>query len=344
MRKNCTKQPGYSLIELLLSIGLGILMTTIMLQVFSSNKAISRSQEGLAQIQQNGRFADFFLARDIRMVGYQGCSSQDNIQAANLLNPPIPSTDLDKINAIAGFNAQGGNWSPALHASLSGAGVLPETDAFIVRFASSQAAPLSASMATKSDNINVENKIAFAENDYLVIDDCQNVDIFQATSGTSSTSVSHSAGPNLINELTKAFAVPSQVAKFESFGYYIADTGRTNLAGAAINALFRMDIDGNASELVEGVEDMQVLYGLDTNSDNTVDIFTTADLISTDPTANNSWANVLSVRISLLLNSIENVTESPQAYTFNGTTVNDPGDRLARKQWDVYVTLRNRLQ
>ena len=60
MSADWSKQIGFTLIELLLAVGLGILMTGLMLQIYSSNRAISHSQQGVVQIQQNGRFADYF--------------------------------------------------------------------------------------------------------------------------------------------------------------------------------------------------------------------------------------------------------------------------------------------
>ena len=45
--------------------------------------------------------------------------------------------------------------------------------------------------------------------------------------------------------------------------YFVADTTRTNSAGQAIMALYRFD-GTTAQELVDGVEDLQIEYALDT--------------------------------------------------------------------------------
>lgn len=52
---------------------------------------------------------------------------------------------------------------------------------------------------------------------------------------------------------------------------------------------------------------------------------------------------VVSVRISLLMQSIENnIASQPQSYTFNGTTTT-PTDRRLRQAFTTVVALRNRM-
>ena len=67
---------------------------------------------------------------------------------------------------------------------------------------------------------------------------------------------------------------------------------------------------GNADraneELAEGIEDMQITYGVDTNNDKAVDQYVTANAVA-------DWATVLSVRISLLLASVGLVGEQQQS-------------------------------
>jgi type IV pilus assembly protein PilW len=70
--KNCA---GLSIVEALVTMV--ILMITLggVYQIFHSNSLTYRMQEGLARVQENGRFAMNFLVNDIRMAGYFGCFS-----------------------------------------------------------------------------------------------------------------------------------------------------------------------------------------------------------------------------------------------------------------------------
>ena len=73
--------------------------------------------------------------------------------------------------------------------------------------------------------------------------------------------------------------------------------------------------------MVEGVEDMQILYGEDTDADNVANRYVPSDEVG-------SMENVVSVRISLLLRSVENnLTTAPAPYTYMGTTTTPPSGR-----------------
>jgi type IV pilus assembly protein PilW len=82
---------------------------------------------------------------------------------------------------------------------------------------------------------------------------------------------------------------------------------------------------------LEGVESMRVTYSRG-------GAYETAASIGT------AWADVVSVRIELLLASVEDgVLAEPQPYTFSGTTVT-PTDRRLRQVFTNTVAIRGRLR
>ena len=93
---------------------------------------------------------------------------------------------------------------------------------------------------------------------------------------------------------------------------------------------------GNDEELVEGVEDMQILYGLDSDGDQFPNQYFDADNVP-------DWGDVVAIRIMLLLRSLDDfVTEDPQTYAFNGAQVT-PNDRRIRQVFTTTIALRNRI-
>ena len=64
-----------ALIEIMIALLIGAFLLGGVLQIFVSSKQTYRMQEGLSRLQENGRFAMDFLARDIRMAGFWGCHS-----------------------------------------------------------------------------------------------------------------------------------------------------------------------------------------------------------------------------------------------------------------------------
>lgn len=65
-----TGAAGFSLVELMVAITITALLMLGMVEIFASNKAASDLQQGLSRLQENARFANFFMSRQIRNAGY----------------------------------------------------------------------------------------------------------------------------------------------------------------------------------------------------------------------------------------------------------------------------------
>lgn len=61
---------GFSLVELMVSIGITALLMLGLVEIFGSNRAASDLQQGLSRLQENARYANFFVARHLRNAGY----------------------------------------------------------------------------------------------------------------------------------------------------------------------------------------------------------------------------------------------------------------------------------
>ena len=70
MKSVIKQQRGLSLVELLIAMALGLLLTVGALQMMLSSQGLYRTTDSLSRIQESGRFALDFLAKDIRMAGY----------------------------------------------------------------------------------------------------------------------------------------------------------------------------------------------------------------------------------------------------------------------------------
>lgn len=82
------RQRGFTLVEILVALAIGALLTVGFVQIFSGSKKTYLVQDNLSRLQENGRFAMDFLSQDIRMAGFR-----DNATPAN----PFPDV------AISGF-------------------------------------------------------------------------------------------------------------------------------------------------------------------------------------------------------------------------------------------------
>ncbi len=103
---------------------------------------------------------------------------------------------------------------------------------------------------------------------------------------------------------------------------------------------------GNTADtetIVNGVDQIRILYGLDDDSDRIADRYVRATTI--DAIGASAWQNnVVSLRIGLLLNSVEPVKPSAESetHTLLDTTVTT-NDRLMHRVFTNTIILRNRL-
>lgn len=64
------RQAGLTLIELMVAILLGLIVLVVVGQIYLSGRQSYRTQTGFSDMQEAGRFALYFLQRDIRMAGF----------------------------------------------------------------------------------------------------------------------------------------------------------------------------------------------------------------------------------------------------------------------------------
>lgn len=72
-------QGGIGLVELMIAMTLSLVIGAAVIQVFLSQRQTYRTQDDMARIQENARFAFEQIAQDIRQVGYWGCSRKATI-------------------------------------------------------------------------------------------------------------------------------------------------------------------------------------------------------------------------------------------------------------------------
>jgi prepilin-type N-terminal cleavage/methylation domain-containing protein len=67
---SAVRQSGYTLIELLISISLGLAMMSVAMQYLVGSSASFNATESASRIQENGRFALSMITDELRMAGY----------------------------------------------------------------------------------------------------------------------------------------------------------------------------------------------------------------------------------------------------------------------------------
>ena len=211
---------GFSLIELMVALTLGLVLTAGLVQLFSSTKVTFNTNDALARVQENGRFALENLKRELREAGTLGfCAGQ--VPITNHLNTGCSGGIDDFFNpdfAVVGWEygstglggsftitdldpatATNGDWSsqansPNLPSQLSGE-VVPGSDVLVTRnlvvvdgFTADSAGH------DPDEDIALTDPSGVAENTILLVTDCSNADLFQNTKDDTNSKLSSSGG------------------------------------------------------------------------------------------------------------------------------------------------------
>lgn len=354
-------QQGLTLVEMMIAMALSLVLVAGTIQIYVSNKQTYRLQEAQSRVQESARYGLEFLTKDVREAGYSGCRpiNQMNVQVI----ASAPTLGFLATNIINGNEATSATvWSPALALPVTvSANVQGGTDVVTIQKGSSCGATLTTNLGTPDSPISIAwpNACNISSGDALMIADCEDAHIFRATSitsvasGSSTQSIPHENTANGATFFCKFYASLPHVgacASNEAKNYnYDAEllqfTSKTyfiRLGAGGRNALWVFDntagvVANNPMELVEGVEDMQVRYGIDTDGDDIVNSYAAANAVT-------DWSQVISVEISLLLETQEdNLTTDSQIYNYNGATVTSPDGRL-RRVFTTTVGIRNQVQ
>jgi type IV pilus assembly protein PilW len=155
---------------------------------------------------------------------------------------------------------------------------------------------------------------------------------------------------NLVKDGTDTIAVvfegSSDSFVKDCFGQSVAaGVSASNLFAVSVNNELACSVDGGVSftPIVDGVESMHVLYGVDSDDDLSANRYVSANHVA-------NFDEVVSVRLALLLLSSEDsltATTDVTTYTLLDQTVYGAGnfanDRRVRRQVSTTLRLRNRL-
>jgi type IV pilus assembly protein PilW len=334
---------GMSLIELLIAMAIGMLMMLGAVTLFSNNKRIYKELNSMGRLQENSRFAVEILIRDIRMAGYSGCADSISDVNNNVNNASDDDNLYSFVNAIEGSESAA-NWQPS-NSTDQVASITAGTDAVTIRYFKPSGITMEAPyMTVSSAMVHVNTSNGLAKNDIVAVTDCSSADVFQITNNNPDTSgsVVHNTGTgtpgNAIKPLSKTYGADAQFLRLVSRRYFVAD-----LDGDGISGLYRLEnTETIGTELIEGVERMEILYGVDSTSDTVADSYVNAAGVA----GAGGWDNVVSVQVSLLFQTIEQDFSgalNTKTYTLLNSAAYDPTDDFRHRRIVTNtVQIRNR--
>ncbi len=354
---NSAKMAGLSLIELMIALLLGVILTLGVTQVYLGTSQTYRLTDGIAHAQENIRFASSIMQRDVRGAGGFACLKNEGDVTVKLKGTRVvpigdgilgweaAGTGLeDEYDAGFSLPTDGSKWSEG-----GGDGVFPTdmvgdvvegTDVLIVN--SVQTLPVEVTgSAPGAQSISGPSGIPQGRILLTVNDDCSAGELFQKGNTSTANSVAMAGGgadPGNLpsSQFDLSYNSEAKIAAFSTVAYYIGE------GTSGEPSLFRQRLDTAPEapqELVEGVESMQVLYGVSTGVFKQADDYRTADDVT-------NWQNVVSVRVAFIARSANGANSEDVTRVFNllGTEVTAPTDRRARLVSTSTIGIRNRLE
>lgn len=356
---------GFSIVEILVSLVISLFILAGAVTILVQSQRNYRENDDFGRLQENSRFAMELITNDLRLAGFLGCVltkpyTPDEDRLFNNLNGVSDGDLLDPTFALDGFEQGDSEWQAQANDDIV-ASIWPGTDAITIRKLRNGGTPILDNMSATNSVISIDNAPVNA-GQLAAIYNCDSTDIFQVTSSdTSANTLGHTSGGafspgNSSDNLGAAYlqndayiddnsllnASKTFVTAFEPVRYYIAASN----ADATRPALWRQYHDGTAvvaRELIEGIENMQILYGLDNSgSDRIPDAYVNADDVD-------DWTKVISVKVTLLVSTVDEYgtdvdTKTYDIYSTPADTSDDVGpfsDRRSRRLVSATVLLRN---
>lgn len=330
------KARGFTLVELLISMVLGLVIIGSVMAAMLANKRSYRTNEGLAQVQESARTAFELLAHDIRQSDGNGCGN--SARTANVLT--AGAVWWQNWFGMTGYDSTQAD--PAVAIGTAVGERVAGTDS--IRVESMDGTGLSVALHTPASyRIDIDPATAsdFAVDDIMIVCDADHTAVFRATAGTGPAVVFHNNGTGTAPvNCSRGLGFPtscastagnvyqflrnSQIGRLVAVDWYIGNNGR---AGEGGRSLYRRRLGAGGAEVTEevvaGVTNMQMRFRA--NADN--NIIANAALVA-------DWSAISSVLIQITAESSE----------INATTAT-PGANTGRVQrtFNYLVSLRNRL-
>ena len=324
-----SKARGYTLMELIIAIGLGVAIMLALMLMFSRNSGDQQELERTVRQMENARFSVDTLTEDVMHAGFYSDFNPNTVLPAPVITSPDPCAVQPTAQGwvspdpVVGTVMQMPRPVEGITAATAVACLAnrrPNTEAIVIRRA--ETGP------------TIDLAAASANNLYIQTARCRDeVGQFRIAAG-------QAAAFNLMPSNCTSGTVNNAVRRLLQRTYYVA-TCNDCANNDGIPTLKRFEvINGNqlTTSVAEGVENLQFEFGVDTSGDGVPDATFTAGAV---PAAD--WQNVVSVRMHVLTRSERPSPGHADARTYQlGPNVAlTPADGFKRTLFATTVRLNN---
>lgn len=345
---NRLTQRGFSLIELMIAITIGLLILAALSTLFVHQSRVRSELDKSNRMIDNGRYAMEVLSENLKLAGYYDSLSEiPEPLVPTTLNPcQSPSVDIDNVlyHHVQGYDAA--TESDDIASPPCGLTSLKTgSDILVLRRVSTSSVAATAAVANAT---------------YLQVSKCTNDLADPLTTRKYKIAIAPSSFTFRKKNCTASgIGVgdgPADLRPLIVQTYFVSPE---NTAGDGIPTLMRRELNNatgvfETTPLVEGIEYFQVDYGLDgadTDADGRPDRFDLADIdgaadayVSCAACTPEEWANIVSVKIYIISRNLETTagyTDSKSYELGSAGTFGPLGDAYKRHVYTQVVRLVN---
>ena len=330
-----TKELGLSLIELLIAMALSLVLMLGILQLFSSNQKSFALMRDMGELQENGRIAISLIAESVRTADHWGGldARQVDIGVMALSASPGNCTAAWVLNRLEGVRGYDGEMTVGDIADLpvdciSKNDYVEKSDLLMLRYADGRKLASDAEVA-----------LSRRKKHYFV----------RLTTGLSAYVFKGLNSDEAIAEIPSIAGTYNMAYRAELYFLRPCNIKVRSKCQAGLPTLMRLTLSGDKfiqQALVEGVEQLQFDYGVDTNGDKKVDVYQRANVVV-------DWTSVMSVRINLISRSLDidtAINELGREYLMlgdmaqagKGHIISTENKNYHHKQYQREIYIRNR--
>lgn len=337
-----SRSQGLSLVELMVALALGLILLAGLAQMFISSKQGYRIQESTSRLQENARFAVNLIERHVHQADFWAGTEASNVTLSAGFSHGGTSGDCDVDYLFnpgaAVFGYDGAAQPPTPTGCIDSKDYVPNTDVLVLRYADPNEFVASAELLDGDD------------------DEKTGGDAFlRTTVGKTGTLFNHSqvaaVGVTANEEDNGIVTYKYKIAML--FLRPCSVKAGTNCAstdddGNPIPTLVMRTLNRSGltqEPLVDGVEQFQVLYGIDETEDGTIDRYVTATTLGSDE---DDWQQVISVKIGVIVqgDTLDEFRDT-STYAMPGGYAHTPSTEEAQRQRRMIVRevqIRNRIR
>jgi len=348
------KQKGFSLVEIMVGMAIGLLGMMVIMQVFAVTESGKQTTTSGGDAQQKSALSVHTIEHDIRMAGY-GITGVPALMGCKIFgyNASRSPTTFDFVLAPVVITQGTGNLPDSITVTYSTSSVM------------NAPASITQAMPTPSAAYKVNNRYGFAPGDLIVIaeagKDCTLGQVTDTPGGGQSDNVIHNSGQyknsdghNVPADYNKPGGVSNVTYTTTAKLYNLGPLPISNVYSIINNSLnLFTNLTANNETIADNVLDLQAQYGVDYPvEDGVVDSYrVSADFDNNGTTTGLEYSQVLSIRFGLIARSTKresscNVTTVVPTWAggaFNNITANADWQCYRYRVFETTTPLRNML-